>query len=213
MNKQNFNTMDNVCLNLSNKGVNFIFLLKFCKDMHYFHEEFTQPTAGNIFVRLLVMAKFKSVMRLCKSFFRGCWFLQNFPFLLRFGKSFGTNSKKLSSPIGRKKYNLVHTKSQVKRNDQKVLKAKSVNETFRSDRGKCRQKRYFLFNLWTWWWKWHVWSLSGTWLIRHFLVLPFSLSNHIYSFTLRYLTTFKGWRSFSSFIRFASVIQPARWER
>ena len=62
----------------------------------------------------------------------------------------------------------------------------------------CRQKWYFLFNLWTWWWKWHVWSLSGTWLIRHFLVLPFSLSNHIYSFTLRYLTTFKGWRSFSA---------------
>ena len=73
-----------------------------------------------------------------------------------------------------------------------------MNETFRSDRGKCRQKRYFVFNLWTWWWKWHVWSLSGTWLIRHFLVLPFSLSNHIYSFTLRYLTTFKGRRSFSA---------------
>ena len=42
MNKQKFNTMDNVCLNLSNKGVNSIILLKFCKEMHYFHDKFTQ---------------------------------------------------------------------------------------------------------------------------------------------------------------------------
>ena len=32
MNKQKFNTMDNVCLNVSNKGVNSIILLKFCKE-------------------------------------------------------------------------------------------------------------------------------------------------------------------------------------
>ena len=42
MNKQKFNTMDNVCYKLSNKGVNSIILLKFCKEMHCFHQKFTQ---------------------------------------------------------------------------------------------------------------------------------------------------------------------------
>ena len=126
--------------------------------------------------------------------------------MLRFGKSFCTNSKKLPSSIGGKKYNLVHTKSQVKEMIRKPSKPNPWMKHFGVTEESAVRRDIFLINLWTWWWKWHVWSLSGIWLIRHFLVLPFSLSNHIYSFTLRYLTTFIGWRSFSSFIRFASVI-------